>query len=405
MKKQTKPISLKKQLMSAVSMMLAAAVALGSSTYAWFVNKSRAEVKDVLFQASAGKNLEISGAVVEEASHTNGTTKFSGQSAGDQVSQDKAGLLTYWSSVTPDILGEYSFSYPEYDASSTNPVYMTPVSIDGEDLELTPGSTTFFKNQDWDSTASGYNTYTEVTNNNDKYYICAQLYFRSSEDMDIYLNKAEWDNYSGTSDATGTVSYPFITQYNPSGATEDEKATYKKQAEDMAKALRIAFVTEDADPIVACFAQNSETFDTALWNTAKDGTLIASDTPIKSIDADSKIAAYGTAVTEDLTKYMLTDASAGTDTTAKTPSITGKTKLFSVEANTPKRVTVYIWLEGTDKECVNTISSYIAGVYLPFVGGIANEDNTITTYSLEDEYEVLTLTDETVEGEIAENVE
>lgn len=404
MKKQTKPVSLKRQLTSAVSMMLAAAVALGSSTYAWFVNRSRAEVKDVLFQASAGKNLEIAGAVAEEGNPY-------GITAGQQIPQDKAGLLTYYSSVTPEKLGKNSFTYPEYDPDAATPLYMTPVSIDGEDLKIDDTSI-FYKNESWDAESNkGYNTYTKVNGNASKHYICAQMYFRSSENLDVYLNNDEWSPYQGTNDSTNGITVPFITQYMTSAIESDQnlKDMYKKQAADMATALRIAFVVDGEDGaadtvITACFDKNNH-LTNAGYNTVQDGTLIDSDTPVKSIDDTAKtIKTYGTAVTNDLTAYTITGASTGAGVNVQTPSVDGKTELFSLKANTPKRVTVYIWLEGTDNDCVNEISSYIAGVYLPFVGAV-DEGGTITTYGLEELIPEEENENNTVENEAAESAE
>ncbi len=411
MKKQSKSVSLKKQLVSAVSMMLAAAVALGSSTYAWFVNKSRAEVKDVLFQASAGKNMEISGGVVEDSTHTNGTTKFSGLTVGQQVPQGKANLLTYWSSVTPKTVGEYSFTYPAYSSSGST-YMMTPLSIDGADLKLTPQSTTFFINNAWDSTATSngnasgaYYTYDKVKNNNhdDPKYICAQLYFKSSADLDVYLNEAEWQSYTGSNDASDEI--PFITYYTGGTSDADTIAAQKEEAKELASALRIAFVTgtvtdestvaTDSDFKIAAFTDkniSSATYNTSSSQTA-GGSVITSDTPIKTISADTNGTAseFGTAVTNTLTEYTLSGASSGTSSSATTVSSEGKTPLFHLTANTPKRVTIYIWLEGTDKDCVTALSAFRAGVYLPFVGAEAatgeGSENKVVTYSITDDNE------------------
>ncbi|MDY2627811.1 MAG: hypothetical protein SOW08_05765 [Lachnospiraceae bacterium] len=51
--------SLKRQLMAAVAMCLAAAVALGSSTYAWFVSNNRVEATGMQVQAAAEGGIEI----------------------------------------------------------------------------------------------------------------------------------------------------------------------------------------------------------------------------------------------------------------------------------------------------------------------------------------------------------
>ena len=52
--------ALKKQLGAAVAMVCVAAVALGSSTYAWFVNNARVTATDVSVTASTAYSLLIS---------------------------------------------------------------------------------------------------------------------------------------------------------------------------------------------------------------------------------------------------------------------------------------------------------------------------------------------------------
>lgn len=412
MKTQTKPISLKKQLMSAVSMMLAAAVALGSSTYAWFVNKSRAEVKDVLFQASAGKNLEIAAAVADNTGSFDSMTALS-LANNTQIPWAQSGMLTYFSSVTPDILGKNSFKYPEFKSDGTATNYMTPVSAasNSNHLTLDGSNAKFIINEGWDTDTNdtdvnkGYNTYTEITGmgTDTTHYICAQLYFRSTEEMDVYLNEAEWAAYSGTNDKTNGISTPFITQYRPSGWDDITDATkittYKKQAEDMAKALRIAFVVDNdynnafgtGDTIItACFDGTNNVANYTYNTINSGGSLITSDTPIDTLSADKKISTFGEAVTDTLAKYTLQGGSTGSGTDYKdNVSIAGKEPLFKLEPSKAKRVTIYIWLEGTDEDCVNTISSYVAGIYLPFIGGhpAKEDDTTITTYSLDNQFE------------------
>ncbi len=397
MNTHSKAADLKKQLLSAVAMMLAAAVALGSSTYAWFVNKSRAEVKDVLFQASAGKNLEIAGAVVESG---NATTLS--LTEGAQIPDSKASILTYYSSVTPDILGEHSFTYPKYGGSNATTNFMTPVSADSSLIGLSDATSTFYKSSEWNGTVEtgGYDKYTQVLSNNNKEYICAQMFFRASEDMDVYLNLDQWKLYSGTEDAADSESIPFITYYNPADADTNTLDAYKLQAKELSKALRIAFVEGSvndssvptkSDIQVAQFTSDHLTSGNIFNTVSTDGnSLITSDTPIKTASETSttglySVTAFGDAVTDVVTKYSITGASTSTNNqeTDVSSNLTNSTKLFSLEANVPKRVTVYIWLEGTDQDCVSALSSYVAGVYLPFVGTVTGDDGKVSTYSLD----------------------
>ena len=56
-KKSTK--TLKGQLFGAVSMMVVAAIALGTSTYAWFVNNTTTEVEAMQFTVSTATSLQV----------------------------------------------------------------------------------------------------------------------------------------------------------------------------------------------------------------------------------------------------------------------------------------------------------------------------------------------------------
>ena len=57
---ETKSVkTLKKQLGAAIAMVLVAAVALGSSTYAWFVNNTKVTAEKVDVTAKAANNLLI----------------------------------------------------------------------------------------------------------------------------------------------------------------------------------------------------------------------------------------------------------------------------------------------------------------------------------------------------------
>ncbi len=70
--------ALKRQLMAAIAMVLVAAVALGSSTYAWFVNNTKVTADNVTVTAKAANTLLISHAT-ENAWGT--TAKFKAETA------------------------------------------------------------------------------------------------------------------------------------------------------------------------------------------------------------------------------------------------------------------------------------------------------------------------------------
>ena len=57
---------LRKQLMAAIAMVLVAAIALGSSTYAWFVNNSKVTAEAGDYTASTAQYLLISHAAEKD---------------------------------------------------------------------------------------------------------------------------------------------------------------------------------------------------------------------------------------------------------------------------------------------------------------------------------------------------
>ncbi|MEG2137212.1 MAG: hypothetical protein RRY64_01000, partial [Oscillospiraceae bacterium] len=50
-----------------------------------------------------------------------------------------------------------------------------------------------------------------------------------------------------------------------------------------------------------------------------------------------------------------------------TVTATGKTPLFKLSANEDRIVDLYIWLDGTDEDCLNELAQYKFGLTIPFV--------------------------------------
>lgn len=94
--------SLKKQLMAAIAMVLVAAVALGSSTYAWFVQNSEVQATGMAVQAQAEKGIEIT---------------YKGSGTWGSVATSTAGTSALYPTSTNDVTAWY---HAKADASTAS---------------------------------------------------------------------------------------------------------------------------------------------------------------------------------------------------------------------------------------------------------------------------------------------
>ena len=307
---------MKKQLGAAVALLTVAALALGTATYAWFVDNTQVEIENLEFQATAAGLLEIGPGFSPTA---------------------------YYSSLDATRLG----------ANLVKPTEWTPVSADEANLTLAlptaEGTEVFWKKGETGEIGGDTVVTTYVNGNNATNYMTAQVTFRSSQAMNVFL-----DGYTFNLAANAKkTSVPFI---NYTGDTNDGNA------EDLAKALRIAFVVDgDTDTAtVYRFVDKATNIDEAKYNTSSAGVVATDESPISAFTTDT--VTYGTEVTDILSAVTATSADDGATFTGTA------TPILSLDANTPVNVTIYAWLEGVDKDCVSALSEYAAGLYLPFVG-------------------------------------
>lgn len=353
--------NMKKQLFTAVAMLLVATVALGTATFAWFVNNATVEVAKMDFTATTSKSLEIGvrSALTEEAAAFD-ATKFKGILA------------------TADIAAANA----NYIAAALNPASGKP----GGDNWKTAAS--FFKDKTWgqkDGTryAIGFEPATLAAVSPD--LTAVPLIFRASEKMNVYLKDptAIFVNPISSADwASATDEEKALIQtLTGAAATETSYGTTKtaldEQLELIKQAARIAFVSGDKAVILAPAGTGAVTGARSTALRLADGTATAPDTEIP----DGQII-KALKTTTDFVAHDGTEAGGAVDPTTIVPGgtadpaaggyLTGATTanaLFTLEANTPKEMTAYIWLEGCDKDCVSAIASHNFGVKLDFVGG------------------------------------
>lgn len=94
--------AIRKQLLAAVAMVLVAAVALGSSTYAWFVQNSEVKATGMAVQAQAEKGIEIT---------------YKGSNTWGSVATSSAGTDALYPTSTNDVTNWY---HAKADASTAS---------------------------------------------------------------------------------------------------------------------------------------------------------------------------------------------------------------------------------------------------------------------------------------------
>lgn len=126
--------AIKRQLLAAIAMVLVAAVALGSSTYAWFANNNKVEAKGMQITAvTEGANLEIS----FSTSFTAGTISVTRSEAATELkpthyvtaSDKSTGNYKDSTNVTTAGVWAHAFSR-EYDKVFTTDTYKDATIVD-----------------------------------------------------------------------------------------------------------------------------------------------------------------------------------------------------------------------------------------------------------------------------------
>lgn len=271
----------KKQLMTAIAMLVVAALALGTSTYAWFVSNTTVKVDSMTFTAQTVDDLQI--ALTTDA----WTGALSGTSA------------------TPDIFKTLITS------AELNALYTSKGAV-LTGAALIPASTinaaTFYKVADgaasWEVNGSGVNiakTFEQTNNITENCVKAIPLYLKSTTATSVFLGT--------NTTVTGQAS----------------------------PAVRVAFAVEGGSTII--------------W--APDAAGAIDDNKITTIDG-----------ADGITKAVDSASTVGTITGYTDTKPTSA--IATLEAGVAKRIIVYIWLEGCDKDCVSGLSAKDLTVNLEF---------------------------------------
>ena len=291
---ETKSVkTLKKQLGAAIAMVCVAAVALGSSTYAWFVTNTKVTAGKAEMTATAANTLLISAA---------------GQN-------------------------EWATSYDFTDTNTTFAPVSTVGTDDGTEFK-------FFKQKNWakdsgQSNAITVNKVSELTND-EKADGTTPLYYKKSFDIKAsQACKLYLDTETAFTATAGTMNKTLRLAL----VVKDSTGAYKKTV--------IYQVDKEAN------ATNGNSYNTTLASTGSNGiakavSAVGTDDAVTSaalavtVPTDNDIVSQGLLATPDATNGLNPTVGAGVDTLYE---FTG--------ANDVCQITAYIWMEGCDYDCTN----------------------------------------------------
>lgn len=349
--------TLRKQLFAAIAMVLVAAIALGSSTYAWFVNNATVTATGANVQAATTYNLLIS----------NDGTNF--------------------------------YTTTELDNALTN---LTPVSTNGTleetaRAEVTTGKSDatnkfdllFATSNAWKDnhvisfTEVGKNT---VVSGSDKYYYNDTIYLKAAQDGSIYIDINEtgvvWNGKQATfaKFMTGIANDGSdLAAYSDGGSSKTSSNYSLAEAKALLSTLRVGFVVttgsgESEAKVGTYFYQLT---DTNLTGNTNSTAISATDTgdgangvtgAVSIAPADHAI----TVATNNITTTTITNATSnsvpvisglsGVQQGIATATSSDVAIVSTATANTVYTVDTYIWMEGCDVDTVaNTLSLFTDG--------------------------------------------
>mgnify|MGYP004586375923 CR=1 FL=1 len=320
MKETNSVKSLKKQLMAAIAMVCVAAIALGTSTYAWFVNNTTVKAEKVDVTAKAANNLLIT--------HGDGTTDAN------------------WGTVA---------TLATYD--STN---FSPVSTIGADSYKVLD---FYKDTTWKTDTDGkYNASEFVKATAGTEYYKDTITLKASQKSNLYLDKETVFDIAAktelaTANNTATTLRVALVVKGTGVSTYDGAYIYQVDKDNLTDSYNTTLLTLNADGV----------------KKAISGANASADIVGKNIDS-----------TDGVTKYLYAGTTNTAPNLATTPTNNAMATEFNdadvlYQFNAPDdtvTIDVYIWMEGCDNDCnssvVKNITQQKVTTTLGFCVGAAN---------------------------------
>ena len=306
--------SLRKQLMAAIAMVLVAAIALGSSTYAWFVTNTKVTAGKASVTATAANTLLISAADANE-----------------------------WAT--------------SYDFTDNN-VTFAPVSTVGTDDGT---GFTFFKQLGWAKDSGQGNA---ITVNKTTALTANELGTATGGDATPLYYQKSFDIKAAQ------ACKLYLDTETVFGQLDEHGALVAATTGTMNKTLRLALVVKKSDGThaktviyqvdKAANTTAANRFNTTLASTGCDGIAKAISAPGDVSDTTTASMAVTVPIDKDIVTggiLATADPNNGLNITLGTAE-----SLYEfTQANEVCKITAYIWMEGCDFDCTNNTVSEITG--------------------------------------------
>jgi hypothetical protein len=354
--------SLQKQLMAAIAMVLVAAIALSSATYAWFVNNAQVTATNVNVQAATAYSLLIS--------HEIGTNEAWGTTTALTALTNKLTPVSTTGEINDKAI---TLTAKDGDTAAVGIGDGTTVAVG--DVRFTAG--TKWENSymtEFSEVSKDSKTADATDNDTSKYFYTEEVYMKAAQASKLFLNangiKIVWTKSGDTTASTLSISefmdLPVVTAAEGSTLTDAQK-TYNENlasAKALIKTLRVGFtITKYTDgdttkdvtsrnffeyQLVDDYIESANAVNTTVGsNSSAEGltkAVQASTGTVADISADSSTMSG---------KTIMDYAASGSETSmVLTADQTDKDKLADLAVNEVIKCDIYVWMEGCDYDTV-----------------------------------------------------
>jgi len=304
----------KRSLIFAIAMLLISAITLTSSTFAWFSMGPRAEVQAMDLTVSSPDGIQISANATQWDSLLTVNELFDRLPLGSDDLQARAAYSGNHN-IYPATLNPVSSAFNGADGNGYSNFY--DVVIGG-----TRGSATLI-NQ---AVATDEETSQQVG------FVAFDLFLKSAKTQTVYFDQSTFTNKEGSDDLKATT------------------------------ALRIAFqnmgnvaLNASAQQAIAISGLGSTTmYEPNAEERSDDSANLGGNSA--GIQTTQYVTAAATSVAANANQKILTESVGATQATAINNTAADNTKTFEVQAGITK-LRVYIWVEGNDIDCRDSIGT------------------------------------------------
>lgn len=303
----------KRAFVSAIAMLIVSAIVLTSSTFAWFSMSKEAKVEKMDLTVSSPEGIQIS-----------------------------ANASAWTASLTnDDFFNESSTSrYKAYDGNvNLMPLNLIPVSSAFKVFNSTTGAANFFKAVLNDEGRATVSPVSQTAGNDDVAGLVAfDIFFKVAQDTKVYFSKSEFKDESQSDILTA-----LRVAFQPLGQTTSTEA---------ATAIALKSVS----------ASNTTVYEPDAVNRSADAIASGNSTGVVETKGINTTAAAGYVNSN----FVLTNANnESLKCKVVTNQATATDKSFELKAGVTK-MRIYIWVEGNDIDCRNSVAGAALSVALKF---------------------------------------